>query len=163
MEIIFSAFNLSNNKSVGCYFYDTNGTQRFRIVNETFYKKVDGCIIVYDVTNQKSFDEIEDYFIPTIKEKCIKNIPILLLGNKSDLKVLRKISVNQGEQLALKYNLIFKETSSVENSNINDIFRTIIEQTYYYCKDRERNDNDSITLNHKYHRKYKRHKSGCCN
>jgi len=163
METIFSAFNLSDNNPVGCYFYDTNGTQRFRLVNETFYKKVDGCIIVYDITNQKSFDEIEDYFIPTIKEKCIKNIPTLLLGNKSDLNDLRKISFSQGEQLALKYNFIFRETSSVENNNINDIFKTIIEQTYYHCKDREKNDTDSITLNHKYHLKYRRHKSGCCN
>ena len=163
METIFSAFNLSDNNPVGCYFYDTNGTQRFRIVNEAFYKKVDGCIIVYDITNQKSFDEIENYFIPTIKNNCIKNIPTLLLGNKSDLEHLRKISVNQGEQLALKYNFIFRETSSVENSNINDIFKTIIEQTYYDCKDREKNDNDSITLNHKHHLKFERYKSGCCN
>jgi len=117
MEIIFSSFNLSNNNPVGCYFYDTNGTQRFRVVNETFYKKVDGCIIVYDITNQKSFDEIENYFIPTIKENCVKNIPTFLLGNKSDLKYMRKISANQGEQLALKYNFIFRETSTVENSN----------------------------------------------
>ena len=163
METIFSSFYLSDNNPVGCYFYDTNGTQRFRIVNEAFYKKVDGCLIVYDITNQKSFDEIENYFIPTIKNNCIKNIPTLLLGNKSDLEHLRKISVNQGEQLALKYNFIFRETSSVEDSNINDIFKTIIEQTYYGCKDREKNDNDSITLNHKYHLKFKRHKSGCCN
>ena len=75
METIFSSFNLSDNNPVGCYFYDTNGTQRFRIVNEAFYKKVDGCLIVYDITNQKSFDEIENYFIPTIKNNCIKNIP----------------------------------------------------------------------------------------
>ena len=163
METIFSSFYLSDNNPVGCYFYDTNGTQWFRIVNEAFYKKVDGCIIVYDINNQKSFDEIENYFIPTIKNNCIKNIPTLLLGNKSDLKHLRKISVNQGEQLALKYNFIFRETSSVENININDIFKTIIEQTYYDCKDMEKNDTDSITLNHKHHLKFERYKSGCCN
>ena len=85
------------------------------------------------------------------------------MGNKSDLTDLRKISVSQGEQLALKYNFIFMEASSIENNNINDIFKTIIELIYYDCKDREKNDNDSITLNNKYHRKFKKHKSGCCN
>jgi small GTP-binding protein len=163
MEKIFSPFKLSDNYQVGCYFYDINGTQKFRLASEIFYKKVDGCIIVYDITNQKSFDEIENYFIPTIKKNCIKNIPTLLLGNKSDLKDLRIISVNQGMQLALKYNFIFRETSSIENININDIFKTIIEKTYYDCKDREQNDNNSITLNHNHNLNFKRYKSDCCN
>jgi Ras-related protein Rab-8A len=137
MENIVSNFKLSDGSLVTCNFYDTNGTERFRPVNEPYYKKVDGCLIVYDITNQKSFDEIEEYFIPNIQDKCKENIPVFILGNKSDLKDKRIISVEQGNQLALRYNYIFKEISSVKNSNLNDIFQRIIRMIKRYVDNRD--------------------------
>ena len=129
MEIIYNTFRLSDGTIIGCYFYDTNGTQRFRAVNESYYKKADGCIVIYDITSQNSFDEIEKYYIPNIKEKCKENIPTLILGNKIDMSDMRKVSVEKGKQLALKYCFLFNETSSIENTNLYDIFQIIIEIT----------------------------------
>ena len=150
MEIINNTFKLSDGTIVGCNFYDTNGTQRYRSVNEALYKKVDGCIIIYDITNKNSFDEIENYFIPKIKEKCKENIPVLIIGNKIDMNDNRKVSTEEGKELASKYGFIFNETSSIENLNINDIFRIIIEITNNYCiKNREENENNNpIRIEH---------------
>ena len=131
---------------MGCNFFDTNGTERFRVVNETYYKKVDGCIIVYDITNQKSFDAIESYFIPKIKEKCKLNIPVLILGNKNDMKEMRQISLEQGRQLALKYGFIFQETSSIEFLSASDIFQKIVEITIYFKKKENINSIGSIHI-----------------
>ena len=51
---------------------DTAGQERFRSINTSYYRKADCCLLVYDITNRKSFEEIENYFNEKIKEKCKK-------------------------------------------------------------------------------------------
>ena len=70
-------------------------------------------------------------YIPIIKQKCKKNIKIILLGNKSDLDYLREVSIDEGINLALDNNFYFKETSCVENNNVASAFQTIIEMTNF--------------------------------
>lgn len=144
MENIICNFKLPDGSLVACDFYDTNGTERYRAVNESYYKKVDGCIIIYDITNSKSFDIIEEYFIPKIQEKCINNIPVFILGNKTDMNSERKISVEQGKRLASIYKYYFDEISSIEKININEIFQIIIIKIKEFVKNRGPNNNDDI-------------------
>ena len=161
IENIIPSFKLPDGTFVRCNFFDTNGTTKFKIVNEPYYKKVDGCIIIYDITNQKSFDEIEEFFIPQIQEKCKENIPVFILGNKSDLKDERIISAEQGNQLASKYNYIFEEISSVQYLNMNDIFQNIIRTIKIYVEKRdnyEYNNIDDISIRRMEDRKCR----GCC-
>ena len=70
-------------------------------------------------------------YIPIIKKKCKNNIKIILLGNKSDLYYLRKVSIDEGTNLALDNNFYFKETSCYENKNVASAFQTIIEMTNF--------------------------------
>ena len=150
IENIITDFTISNGEQVRCNFYDTNGTNRARPAIEPIYKKADGFLIVYDITNELSFKEIEYYFIPTIEEKCKENIPIIIVGNKTDKNEIRKISVTQGEELALNHHYLYKETSSIDNSNISDIFRIIIENSYLKKKGSINDDNNLIQLNRNY-------------
>ena len=147
IENIITDFTISNGEQVRCNFYDTNGTNRARPAIEPIYKKADGFLIVYDITNELSFKEIEYYFIPTIEEKCKESIPIIIVGNKTDKNDMRKISVTQGEELALRHHYLYKETSSIDNSNISDIFRIIIEHSYFKIKEKINEDNNLIQLN----------------
>ena len=68
-----------------------------------------------DISDKYSFDQLKDYFIETIKEKCKKNIQIILLGNKTDLEDKRQVSPEEGANLALLNNYIFLETSRLKN------------------------------------------------
>lgn len=140
IDNIFISFKLSNGKKVRCKFFDTNGAKRYRSSVDSYYKKVDGCIIVYDITNKLSFEEIESYYISNINEKCKENIPVLILGNKKDLEEKREIEFEQGEELASKYNYIFNEISSYEIDNIFENFKDFIEIAYKLKKREERND-----------------------
>ena len=164
LEEKYNTYKLSDGSIIGCTIFDTNGTDRYRFLNETYYKKSDGCLIVYDITNRRSFDEIEKYYIPKLKEKCKKNIVTVLLGNKKDMEDKRKVSIEEGEDLATKYNFIFREASCLENKNVFDVFQTIIENTFYEKrKDNNNQDEDSISLNINRHIKLKRRKKfGCC-
>ena len=105
-------------------------------------------MIVYDITNEISFEEIENYYIPTIEQKCKENIPIMIVGNKTDIDDMRKISVTQGKELASRHDYIYNETSCIDNSNLADIFRIIIEISYRKIKSRlQNNNNHMVQLN----------------
>ena len=155
---------LSDGSIIYCSLVDTGGTERFRSINENYFRKADGCILVYDITNERSFDEIKEYYIPSIKEKCIKNIKTILLGNKIDKENERKVSEEEGIQLALENDFLFKETTCTENSNIFNAFQTIIEMTNFDIKKRGKNDNETIKINRKTHKinKNKKNKKKCC-
>lgn len=158
----YNTFKLSDGSLIGCIIYDTNGTDRYRLLNETYFKKVDGCLLVYDITNRRSFEQIKDYFIPAIKEKCKRNIYTLLLGNKSDMADKRKISFEEGYELAAENNFRFKEASCFENKNVSESFQSIIENTYYEKKNNWSILDDSITLNTNRHINLNNKRKKCC-
>ena len=164
LEEKYNVYRLSDGSTIGCTIFDTNGTERYRYLNEIYYKKVNGCIIVYDITNRRSFDEIEKYYIPTINEKCKKNIPIILIGNKKDMEDKRKISFEEGYNLASKYNFIFYEVSCIECINISNSFQKIIELTYFEKKKYwfNESDNDSVTLSSKHFSNLNNRRVVCC-
>ena len=78
---------------------DTGGASKYKSSYEAEYKKAEGFIVVFDLTSQESFDEVSDYFLPKIREYN-DDAPVLIIGNKKDLKDSRKISLNGGFDLA---------------------------------------------------------------
>ena len=160
LEKKHGVYSLTDGSIISATILDTNGTDKYRFLNETFYKKVDGCLIIYDIANRRSFEEIEKYYIPKLKEKCRKDIVVLLLGNKSDLGDKRKISYEEGNELALKYNFIFKEVSCLENRDVFLTFQKIIETTFYEKKKRWNDQDDTITLSS--NRTNLNRRSKCC-
>ena len=163
LEYNQNRYMLSDGSIIYCTIVDTNGTERYRSLNENYFRQADGCILVYDITNEKSFEEITDYYIPKIKEKCRNNIKTILLGNKIDKDDERKISEEEGIQLALENNFYFKETTCTEKSNVSLAFQTIIEMTNFDMQKRDRCDNDTIKINKKSNRKKSnKHKKSCC-
>ena len=141
---------------------DTAGQERFKSINTSYYRKADCCLLVYDISNKYSFEQLKDYFIETIKEKCKKNIQIILLGNKTDLEDKRQVSSEEGANLALLNNYIFLETSCLKNENVADAFETLIEITNREAKKAKNgvNQNNISLTNEKKHKK-KNEKCAC--
>ena len=128
---------MSDKSIVSILFLDTSGGEKFRAINENYYKKADCCLLVYDITNRESFIECQNYYRKTIKEKCIKNIKIILIGNKTDLEDKRVINKEEGANFALKNGYIFMETSCLKYENVYEAFETIIELTNINLKKNE--------------------------
>ena len=122
----FSTYKLSDNSLLNISVLDTAGQERYKHLNELYYKKADCCILVYDITNRKEFNEIKEYFIERIRERCKKNVKVILVGNKTDLEYDRKISYNEGANLAFLHNFLFIETSCIKNINVYEAFEKII-------------------------------------
>lgn len=109
--------------------WDTAGQERFRTITYSFYRRADGIIISYDVTDEKSFKSIENW-VESIKQHADQSAPRILVGNKIDLTDNRQVSREQGELLAKQYGIGFYETSAKMNLGLQEAFEDVIEQTY---------------------------------
>lgn len=80
-----------------------------------------GIMLVYDVTNEKSFDNIKNW-IRNIEEHASSDVEKMILGNKCDIQERRQVSRERGEQLAIEYNIKFMETSAKSSLNVEEAF-----------------------------------------
>ena len=129
IENFFSACKLSDGSLAFVEIIDTAGQERYKALSASHYRKADCCLLVYDISNKESFDEIKNYYIGKIKDYCKENIQIVLLGNKTDLEKNRQIPSEEGAKLALENDFIFMESSCFKNENVANAFETLIEIT----------------------------------
>ena len=122
------SFQLSDGTLINCFIYDTCGQEKYNSINESYYKKADAILLVYDISSKNSFIKLKEYFIPKIKENCQKNIPIILLGNKCDLEESRQITNEEGIALALQEQYEFIESSCIRNINVANAFESLVER-----------------------------------
>jgi small GTP-binding protein len=118
-------------KEVSLHIWDTAGQEKFFALTKNFFQRADGVAIIYDITDKSSFVKIEEYWINQIQENCKNSAIKILIGNKVDLEENRKVSVEDGINLAKKYNNIgFYETSAKMGDNVNVAMTTLAELTY---------------------------------
>ena len=127
-------YQLADGTKVKYHLYDTNGQEKYDALSDNYYRNADGCLLVYDITNQNSFDSIKNKYIPTLQKKCNKNIRIILIGNKTDLNYDRVIKKEEGAKFAADNHFLFQETSCIDNDNVNKAFQSIIEGTIFERK-----------------------------
>ena len=131
IDKFFKKFQLSDGTYVNCSIFDTAGQERYESLSRSYFKRADAVLLVYDISDKKSFKRIKDYYIKAIKENCKKDIIILLLGNKADLENERQVSIQEGVDLALKEKYEFKESSCLQNKNVSGAFESLIERWNY--------------------------------
>ena len=118
-------FEFPGDKNITLDIWDTAGQERFRSLNRIFYSNAKAAILVYDITDQKSFDEIKNYWYGQIKKNCSEDIIIAIAANKSDLYEDWEVSNEKGEEFAVSINAIFSPTSAKNNNGIKYLFETI--------------------------------------
>ncbi|KAH0616349.1 hypothetical protein JD844_027388 [Phrynosoma platyrhinos] len=91
---------------------------RYRSITKQFFRKADGVIVMYDITARETFMAVKQWLV-NIEEATGENIPILLLGNKTDKEKEREVPHGLGNHLAKEYNLIFYECSALSGNNTN--------------------------------------------
>ena len=143
----FIALQLSDGSLVNCSIIDTAGQEKFRAMSQIYYKKADCCLLVYDITSQRSFEEIKNYYTKEIRDNCKEDIKVILLGNKTDKESSREVESEEGASLALENRYIFMESSCADNTNVADAFITLIENTNIEMKKKKKkNENEDENL-----------------
>ena len=114
----------SDDKIFKLRLWDTAGSEKFRSITKGYYSNTCCALIVYDITNQNSFDSVKQW-IEDVKNYADKDTHLVLVGNKIDLKDQRKISKEDGQNLATQNGMDFYESSALTGENINNIFEGI--------------------------------------
>ena len=127
MDYYSISVELADGSIINVHLRDTCGQERYDSINTNYAKKADGILLVFDISSLNSFKKVKEYYPELIRNNCKHNIPILLLGNKTDLKDERQVSVQEAIDLAVSEEYVYKETSCVNNENVADAFETIIE------------------------------------
>ncbi|XP_078530078.1 EF-hand calcium-binding domain-containing protein 4B isoform X1 [Lissotriton helveticus] len=108
-----------DNCQVALQLWDTAGQERYRSITKQFFRKADGVIVMYDITCKQSFSAVRQWLI-SIEEGAGDNVPVLLLGNKTDNEKEREVPNGLGEQLAKDFNLTFYECSACSGHNAKE-------------------------------------------
>ena len=111
-------------KKIKMQIWDNQGQERFKTVLPSYYRGVHGILLVYDVTEKDSFNNL-NYWLMEIEKNANKNVIKVLIGNKTDLEDKRVISYNQGKEFADMHGLKFVETSVKKNKNVREAFEIL--------------------------------------
>ena len=130
-----------NGVNIKLQIWDTAGQERYRSITSAYYKGSKGCFIVYDITSNQTFEDVEKWY-EEINKSGDKGISIVLVGNKCDLEQERKVTVEMGEEKARNLNCPFFETSALNNTQIEKIFQVISEDIYSKSKNEKKDDED---------------------
>lgn len=129
VEFATKSVRLGDNKVIKAQIWDTAGQERYRAITSAYYRGAVGALLVYDISKRTSYDNVERW-LKELRDHADKNIVILLVGNKSDLKHLRGVSPDEARAYAEKEQLAFIETSALDSTNVDEAFRQILREIY---------------------------------
>ncbi|XP_064476659.1 ras and EF-hand domain-containing protein homolog isoform X2 [Ornithodoros turicata] len=126
LGVDFQTKNVSiDEKNICLQLWDTAGQERFRCITQSYFRKADGVMLMYDCTNEQSFVHVRQW-ANDLEEAASRGVPIMLVCNKTDLRewALSQgntvISREEGEKIAEEIKAIFIETSAKDGSNIQE-------------------------------------------
>lgn len=112
------------NKTIKLQIWDTAGQERFRTITSSYYRGAHGIIVVYDVTDQESFNNVKQWLQEIDRYAC-DNVNKLLVGNKCDLTTKKVVDYTTAKEYADTLNIPFLETSAKNSTNVEQAFMTM--------------------------------------
>ena len=155
-----------NGKKVKLQIWDTAGQERFKNITASYYRGGNGVLVVYDITERESFDNLTSWLIE-IEKNANKNVYKLLIGNKCDLEDKRKVTFQEGKDFAESNGMKFIETSAKDNTKVQEAFELltseIMKSAVNKDKGMEKKDNTKqIRLSQNTEDISGKKKGGCC-
>ncbi|NHJ19545.1 MAG: GTP-binding protein [Candidatus Lokiarchaeota archaeon] len=119
------------NTRVHLMFWDIAGQPQFYMIHRPYFSGADGMLLIFDLTRSSSFSNINNWYSSAVKYG-LRDIPKILVGNKSHLTEERKIILPMAEHLSEKINALYYETSEVTGENVKEVFEKIAELVYEF-------------------------------
>lgn len=124
---------LETGGTVKAQIWDTAGQERYRAITSAHYRRAVGALLVYDITNEKSFLAAKNW-MEELRDHAEPDIVIMLVGNKVDLAnnkaEVRRVTKAEGENFAKLNGLLFEETSAVTVVRVKEAFENLLQAIY---------------------------------
>ena len=153
-----------NNINVLVKLWDTAGQERFKALTPNYLRNAEGVILAYDVTNSESFDNLK-FWINSIKSNLgEKNIfiPIIIIGNKIDMKDMRDISKDDANKFAQENNYKYFETSAKTGEGVDEAIRNLVNQILANSEKNEAIKEERKSVKIQGNKDDNQKKKGCC-
>ena len=113
-----------HNQEIKLKIWDTAGLERFRNITTQYYKGADGIVLVYDVTDEASYEKIRDWMEQILSNTQQEEIGLVLLGNKCDMEP-RNVTEEMGKKMAEELKVNYFETSALTGQGIKEAFEQL--------------------------------------
>jgi Ras-related protein Rab-1A len=134
----FKIKNVSlSGQSIKLNIWDTAGQERFKTITAAYYKGSHGVILVYDITDRESFNNIVNW-LAEVRKHAGPNVARVLVGNKCDLTAERKVTEKEAKEFAEQQGMQFFEASAKAKINIEETFMAITKTMYEQLPEGER-------------------------
>jgi len=121
--------------------FDTAGQDDFSAIRDQYYRTGDGFLCVYAITLQSSFEDVTEFHDAILRVKDCDTIPFVLIGNKCDLEDERKISKEEGQQLATELGCKFMEASAKRKINVDEMFTELVKEIMAFRRKQPQTNN----------------------
>ncbi|KAK2835067.1 hypothetical protein Q5P01_015551 [Channa striata] len=115
-----------NDKRIKLQIWDTAGQERYRTITTAYYRGAMGFILMYDITNEESFNAVQDW-ATQIKTYSWDNAQVIMVGNKCDMDEERVVPPEKGKHLADQLGFEYYEASAKENINVRQVFERLVD------------------------------------
>ena len=147
-------------KVIKLQIWDTAGQERYMALNKNLFQKVQGIILMYDLTNRDSFEHVQSWL--NLIKKNVSNKTVMLVANKLDLAEEKRIvTEEEGEDIGEKNDMLFFEGSGASGENVDKIFTKMAEEVYTKLIDERSEKGEYENKNLKLD-KNKSEKKKCC-
>ena len=144
--------------------WDTAGQEKFQNIVKQYYNGANGILLIFDITNKKSFDKIDFWYNDLINRIKKDEIIIYLVGNKVDLEENRQITIEEAEKYANDKNIPYFEVSAKSGDGIKKLFDDItndIMDKISNFNEKEEND-DKLRVSFLERESFKPKSNKCC-
>jgi len=115
------------NKVVKLQLWDTAGQERFRTITHSYYRGAHSIMIVFDITNRETFDNVS-VWMQDVKKFAATSAPMLLVGNKADCGDRREVAAADAKALAESLGCEYVETSAKANDAVDTAFEHLVDK-----------------------------------
>lgn len=163
----YSKDEIFNNKTINVKLWDTAGQERYKSLTQSYFKNAEGVIVTYDITNTESFDNLK-FWINSIKTNMEnKNvfIPVIIIGNKTDMEESREIMIEDAKKFAEENKYKYFETSAKTGEGIDKAIRDLLNQILNQSGNNDEQKEfrkDSVQIKENTEEKSEKKKKGCC-
>ncbi|XP_065155370.1 GTP-binding protein Rheb homolog [Atheta coriaria] len=128
IENTFTKSTRINSQEFELNVVDTAGQDEYSIFPYQYSIDVHGYVLVYSITSAQSFKIVKLIYDKLLDIVGKGHVPLVLVGNKTDLHMQRRITEEEGKKLAESWNCVFLETSAKKNSSVSDVFHSLIHE-----------------------------------
>jgi len=163
----YSKDEIFNNKTINVKLWDTAGQERYKSLTQSYFKNAEGVIVAYDITNTESFDNLKFWrnSIKTNMENKNVFIPVIIIGNKTDMEESREIMTEDAEKFAEENKYKYFETSAKTGEGIDKAIRDLLNQILNQSGNNDEQKEfrkDSVQIKENTEEKSEKKKKGCC-